>query len=541
LIAFTLLSLAGCSAIWPNKAPLATSTVNVPSKVTKSVDQLPNSAGSISSSQPEILASKISKPLTPQQVDNLWLRIAMQLNIEQPHNQQVNAQRKWYLKHPSYFKRVSKRAEPFLYLIVDELERRGMPLELALLPIVESAFDPFAYSHGRASGMWQIIPGTGKRFGLAQNWWYDGRRDVTASTKAALDYLQYLNRFFKGNWLHAIAAYNSGEGRVNRAIKKNRKAGKATDFWSLELPKETKDYVPRLLALAQILKTPEQYDLSWPVIDNRAVVSLVDTKSQIDLAFAAKLAGMELNALHRLNPGINRWASDPNGPHHLLLPIDKAKLFSEKLNKTAKSQRVSWVRYQIKNGDSLGIIAQNHQTTIRAIKDVNQIESSSIRAGKYLLIPISTTNLADYKLTANARLATKQSKVRGGKKRTHVVKAGDNFWDLGRKYKVSHRSIAKWNGMAPKDTLRLGQKLVIWNKKSSNSTTSASKGRASSSDAIMRNITYKVRSGDSIGLIAQKFSLKIADVIRWNSLQNQKYLQPGQKLKLYVDVTRTNS
>jgi len=534
LIACTILITAGCSTIGQDHTKLTTPMANQSPHDTKMVRDDSEQKILVAPESPQKITPVTSKKLSPQQVDNLWLRVAMQMHMDQPNNKKITAQRKWYLKHPSYFNRVSKRAEPFLYMIVEQLEQRGIPLELALLPIVESAFDPFAYSHGRASGMWQIIPGTGKRFGLAQNWWYDGRRDVPASTKAALDYLEYLNRFFKGNWLHAIAAYNSGEGRVNRAIKKNRKAGKPTDFWSLDLPKETKDYVPRLLALAQILKDPAQYNLQWPTIDNHAVVSLVDTKSQIDLGFAAKILDMELNDLHKLNPGINRWATAPNGPHVLLIPKDKAHHFKQQLNKTAKSQRVNWVRYKIKAGDSLGLIAQNHQTTLAAIKDVNQIKSSNIRAGKYLLIPISANKLTDYKLTSNARLATKQAKNRSGNKLSHVVKAGDNFWDLGRKYKVNHRSIAKWNGMAPRDPLRLGQKLVIWTKQ-------ASKRNNSSSSAIMRNITYKVRSGDSIGLIAQKFSLKIADVIRWNSLQNKKYLQPGQKLKLKIDVTRTNS
>lgn len=473
-------------------------------------------------------------PITPQQVDNLWQRISMQMAIGQADKKQVIAQRNWYLKHPSYIKRVSDRAAPYLYFIVDEIEKRNIPLELALLPIVESAFDPFAYSHGRASGMWQIIAGTGKRFGLAQNWWYDGRRDVYASTNAALDYLEYLNKYFDGNWLHAIAAYNSGEGRVGRAIKKNRKAGKPTDFWSLGLPSETKDYVPRLLALADILKNAEQYEVNWPKIANQQQVTLVDTKSQIDLAFAAKLAGMELTDLHRLNPGFNRWATDPDGSHRLLLPLDNAKVFQAKLATTSKKDRLNWIRYKIRRGDSLGAIAKRHRTTIDVIQDVNNIKSNNIHAGKYLLIPVAAKNLSDYKLTAQSRLAKKQSQPRRGIKQTHVVKSGDNFWDISRKYKVNYRSIAKWNGMAPKDPLKPGQKLVIWTKGSN----SKNSGNA---NAVMRNITYKVRNGDSIARIAQKFSLKVADVIKWNGLNAKKYIQPGQKLKLYVDVTRINS
>jgi membrane-bound lytic murein transglycosylase D len=186
------------------------------------------------------------------QIKDVWQRVRNQFNFEFEDNRRIAAQRNWYLKHPNYMKRVAKRAKPFLRLIVEKLEQQDMPLELVLLPIVESAFDPFAYSHGRAAGMWQFIPSTGKRFGMKQTWWYDGRRDVMASTQGAIDYLNYLVDMYDGNWLHALAAYNSGEGRVRRAITKNKKAGKPTDFWSLDLPRETRAYVPKILALADI-------------------------------------------------------------------------------------------------------------------------------------------------------------------------------------------------------------------------------------------------------------------------------------------------
>ena len=171
--------------------------------------------------------------------DDVWQRIRNNLDFNIPQNKRVIAQRNWYVKHTSYLDRVAKRAEPFLYYIVQELEKNDMPIELAMLPIVESAFDPFAYSHGRASGMWQFVPGTGKRFGMKQNWWYDGRRDVVASTQGAIKYLKYLHKFFDGDWLLALAAYNSGEGRVQRAVRNNARKNKPTDFWSLSLPKET--------------------------------------------------------------------------------------------------------------------------------------------------------------------------------------------------------------------------------------------------------------------------------------------------------------
>lgn len=265
---------------------------------------------------------EVAVPQTPPPapIEDVWTRISNQFAFDIPDNNRVTLQRNWYLKHPEYMARVVNRARPFLFYITEEIEKRNMPLEIALLPIVESAFDPFAYSHGRAAGMWQFIPGTAKRFGIRQTWWYDGRRDVIASTQGALDYLTYLNEMFDGNWLHALAAYNSGEGRVLRAIKRAKAAGQKTDFWSLDLPRETRAYVPKLLALADILKKRDDYAFAWPAVDNIEAVKVVDIGSQVDLAFAAELADMKLEALHALNPGFNRWATDPDGPHHLLLP-----------------------------------------------------------------------------------------------------------------------------------------------------------------------------------------------------------------------------
>jgi len=514
------LTLIGCQSSPKPATPNVTQTVVSPAVIEIVATPLPT-----------IIAPL---PATPQQVDDVWERVRMQLSLDHPGNAKITAQLNWYKRHPNYIKRVSKRAQPYLHFIVQEIEKRGMPLEIAMLPIVESAFDPFAYSHGQASGMWQIISGTGKRFGLRQNWWYDGRRDIYASTHAALDYLQYLHKYFKGDWLHALAAYNSGEGRVRRAIVRNRKAGKPIDFWSLSLPRETRSYVPKLLALSKLLATPKQYGVVWPPIANSVQIVSVNTRSQIDLALAAKLADIELEQLYRLNPGFNRWATDPDGQHRLMLPHSQVDTFNHALANTSKRELLTWVRYKIRSGDSLGLIAQRHKTSPNIIRQVNDIAGNNIRAGKFLLIPVASTKLSDYKLSSDLRLATKQNRKRQGIKTLHLVQSGDNLWDIARKYKVAHRSIAKWNGMAPTDTLRLGQSLVIWQKDDQNN----SKG---SSNNITRKINYKVRRGDSVARIAQKFKLKIKDVKRWNALHNKKYIQPGQMLKLFVDVTKISS
>ncbi len=466
----------------------------------------------------------------PEPIDDVWQRVRSQLSFPIPDNKRITAQRNWYLKHPSYMKRVAKRSKPFLYLIVEEIEKQNMPLELALLPIVESAFDPFAYSHGRAAGMWQFIPGTGKRFGMKQTWWYDGRRDVIASTQGAMKYMQYLVKMFDGDWLHALAAYNSGEGRVMKAIKRNKKAGKSTDFWSLDLPRETRAYVPKLLALADILLHTEDNGFDWPKIDNRAVTQAVDIGSQIDLALAADMAGLTLEELHALNPGFNRWATDPKGPHRLLLPIDRVNAFQLALNETDDKQRLNWVRHKVKSGDSLLKLAKQYHTTVDVIQQVNDMRGNMIRAGDHLLVPVALKSLDKYSLSQEQRLAATQSRKHGSYQLTHKVKSGDTMWDLSRKYKVNVRSLAKWNGMAPTDMLHPGKNLVIWVNQVSDS---------QRKNAVMRSLTYTVRSGDSLARIASKFKVKIGDIQRWNQINPNKYLQPGQKLKLYVDVTRT--
>jgi membrane-bound lytic murein transglycosylase D len=295
-----------------------------------------------------------------------------------------------FARHPGHLERVLERARPYLPYVAQEIEARGLPGELAFLPVIESAFDPFAYSHGRAAGLWQIIPGTGSRFGLKQNWWYDGRRDVVESTRAALDYLEYLHGMFEGDWLLAIAAYNAGEGSVLRAIRSNRAAGRETDFWHLRLPGETRAYVPRLLGLAAVLADPEAHGLSLPEIPAGPAFTEVELDGQIDLAIAAELADIELSELQALNPGFNQWATDPDGPHRLLLPVEAAEGFSSALAELPADERVRWRRHQIRPGETLGGLARRYHTTVDVLQSVNGLKGTQIRAGAYLMIPVST-------------------------------------------------------------------------------------------------------------------------------------------------------
>lgn len=467
--------------------------------------------------------------------ENLWDRIRSGFVLEDPDNARIDAQLSWFANHQDYLDRVTDRASPYLHFIVEQVEERGIPLEIALLPIVESAFDPFAYSHGRAAGLWQFVPGTGRRFGLKQNWWYDGRRDVRESTRAALDYLSYLHNEF-GDWLLAVAAYNSGEGKVARAIRNNRALNRPEDFWHLRLPVETSAYVPKLLALRRLVENPGKYCVSWKPLANQPRLARVALNGQTDLAVAAELAEIDVETIFRLNPGFNRWATDPDGPHELFIPLEKYETFVANLSALPEGPQVNWQRHLIRSGESLGSIANRYKTTVALLQDVNGVRSHIIRAGSYLMVPVSTRRLNNYVLTENARISARQNIPRSGNKVNYTVRPGDSFWALARRYNVGIRALAAWNGMAPADPLRTGQKLVIW----THVVNPSAKLTAAIPANTTRSITYTVRRGDSLSAIASRFGVRVGDLLRWNRISTEKYLQPGQRLRLYVDVTRLN-
>lgn len=473
---------------------------------------------------------------TAVQASDLWQlsRDNFALDLDQPQ-QRITSQLNWYSKHPQYMQRVTQRAGRYYHYILGEVLKRGLPAEIALLPIIESAYDPFAYSHGRAAGPWQFIPGTARHFGLKSSWWYDGRRDIVASTDAALTYLQQLNKRFGGDWELALAAYNCGGGTVSKAIRRNKNKGLPTDFWSLKLPKETQAYVPKLLAVSKLLRDAEQHGLTLAPLENTPVFDIVELDSQIDLAQAAALADISTQELYQLNPGFNRWATDPEGPHRLLIPVQSSDLFRKNIAQLPAEERVNWTRYKIRSGDTMSTIASRFNTTMAVIRNANKMQNNRLRAGKYLLIPTAKNQSSDYVLSQSQRFNRKQNQLAQSnrKKQTYLVKSGDSIWKISQQYKVSVRQLASWNQMAPGDPLRAGQTLVIW--KTDNSTT-----LSRSDQQMIRKIGYKVRSGDSLARIAQKFSVSINDIKRWNKLNVNKYLQPGQRLTLYVDITKAN-
>jgi len=341
-------------------------------------------------------------PLSHEPYDDLWERIRQGFTLPQ---RAPPSKESWPRLRQTYLDQLAERARPYLHHIVVEVERRAMPTEIVLLPIIESAYRPEAYSPSHAAGIWQLVPGTGKRFGLRQSAWYDGRRDVLASTGAALDYLEDLHDLFEGDWLHALAAYNCGEKTVQTAIHRNRRTGRSTSFWSLDLPQETRKFVPKLLAISSIVAAPAEYDVSLKPIANKPYVSEVEIGAPIHLARAAALAQMSVAELRRLNPGVIKDTTGPTGPHRLALPVKNADILKRKIAHSVRppvgvasaphflpavlavKPRRAGVRHTIRAGDSLSLIANQYRVSVRQILRWNRINQRKVLLpGRVLLI-----------------------------------------------------------------------------------------------------------------------------------------------------------
>jgi len=386
---------------------------------------------------------------------DLWDRIRNGFSMPNLSSPLVQERQIWYASQPSYVKRMVERSKRYLYYIVEELEKRGMPTELALLPMVESAFNPMAYSRSHASGLWQFIPSTGKNYNLQQNSWYDGRRDIVASTGAALDYLQFLYEMH-GDWHLALASYNWGENAVARAIEKNKAKGLPTDYLSLTMPAETRYYVPKLQALKNIIAGPHVFGVDLEPVPNTPYFVTVEKTRDIDVHLAAKLADMPLTEFLALNPGHNRPVIIAKGTPGLVLPADKAKLFLANLEVHGPSL-VSWQMYTLKRGDKLEQIAAKHAISLAHLKQVNGIDRrTKVGPGYQILLPLKGASIqplpAMYQPPAapEARLAVR--------KVSYTVRQGDTLPQIAQRYKVSTEDLRKWNRIG---RLTAGQRLVV--------------------------------------------------------------------------------
>lgn len=319
---------------------------------------------------------------------DLWEDVRAAFAMPDVDQAQIRSHIEEYARHPFLLEQMLRNAEPYLFHVLGKLEQLGMPSELALLPFIESAYDPFATSPAGAAGIWQFMPATAAEAGLDLDWWYDGRRDILASTDAALDYLQQLNNRFDGNWFLTLAAYNAGSARVRRAMSRNRSSGEPVDYWHLSLPAETRFYVPRLMALRTIISRPDDFNVTLPAIPAREYFGTVEVGVQIELDVAARLAGVSLDEFRRLNPGYDRSLTPPDKMSTLLVPRSVEHDIEAHIAQLPEDQRIRSIRHRIRNGDNLSTIALQYGTTVSALRRVNRLNGSKIIAGRILMVPV---------------------------------------------------------------------------------------------------------------------------------------------------------
>ena len=452
--------------------------------------------------------------------EDIWERIreGYKLQDQIGTNPRISEQRLLFASRPQIITTSAQRSSPYIHFVVEQLDEKNMPLELALLPIIESSYNPLAYSRSSAAGIWQFIPSTGRHFNLQQTSWYDGRRDIAASTNAAITYLDRLHSMFNGDWLLAIAAYNGGEGTVSRAIERNQKLGLPTDYWNLQLSKETTDYVPKLLAVSQIVLSPEAYGINLPNVANQPYFEIVEFRERMQLSSVAKLAEIDEDELLVLNPAYKRGLT-VDGPQHLLVPVATADQFEANLALYKPEKSLDWQEYQVRPGDSLHSIANRYYLTVNTLKDINQLKTNHLRVGQRLSIPV------DPKQKYTAPMYESPAKTTAVT-RLYTVRAGDNLGAIGKKNGVSVADIKRWNNLR-NNNLKVGQKLKLHSSSSVASVKSPSKSGG-------KVTTYKVRSGDTLFQIAQRHKVDLKQLQRWNPGVSQ-HLKVGQKLALYVN------
>ena len=480
---------------------------------------------------------------------NLWDSLRANFRLPTATNRpEVQAQINWLMRNQGYLDRTVRRAAPYMHLIFMESQSRNLPAELVLLPIMESAYNPFIRSNRGAVGLWQLMSATASSYGVKQDFWYDGRRDVYASTNAALDYLTYLQSYFGGDWLLAIAAYDAGEGRLQNAVRRNAAQGKSTLFWDLSLPLETRAYVPRLLALAAVIENPSKYHITLPVINDQPYLQQVDLGAPINLSQAAQMAGLSLLELKQLNPGYSRSTTSPNGPYRLLLPIDRIPLFKQRLAASPSLTKITWGRYKIQRGDTLASIADRYNTTVSELRQVNHLKGHATPIGKVIMIPtgsqtvtpefedlatgqktkLTMDNVVDQAATTaenNAPTATAAATTASAST-SNVVANMSSQTPIAQVATVTAAPIEATQAAAVDDQ-------VDTDDDDTDTTPAYTPVSAQTKQ------TYIVKHGDTLASIARRFGVKVSDIQRWNKLKANVPLKLGAKLIIYSKTAPT--
>ena len=582
-----VLALAACATRAPVHTVIAARVVPPPAAITPKPEPTPPP-------QAAAPAPVMPPPAAPAQPHyaNLFARIRAGFELPDPNKPIIAEEARWYANHPEFLQRVFGRADMYLYYIVKQLQARHMPLELALLPVIESAYQPFASSYARAAGMWQFTSGTGRLYGLKQDWWYDGRRDVIASTQAALTYLQQLHDQLGGHWLLAIAAYNCGILNVQRAIRYNQARGRPTDFWHLLLPRQTELYVPQLLGMARLVQDPAKYGLSFSPIPDEPYFTKVPTDGQINLEVAARLAGISSDEIYQLNPAFHRWATDPTGPFYLLLPVDAAPIFEQNLAALTPDERMGVEGYVVRSGDTVYSVARRFKTSTDLLRRLNTLPGGRLVVGEQIEVPATA-----YHLPQNVMVAAEQAdhgawryhfrfrvvRVRPGDSlwaiaqrngitvrrlaqmnglslhhtilqpgerlrlyadgrvgrfarpsfRVVSVRPGDSLWSIAVRNHVSVHALARVNGLRPGQILRPGERLRIV--PTMGSVQYAPNRVLAGVTRGVHRVIYTVRSGDTLWQIAQRFQVRVAQILSWNEMNLRQPILAGQKLMILAD------
>lgn len=490
--------------------------------------------------------------------DNLWDVLRDEFAL--PHyenNPAVQEKVEWFMNNQDFLLHAASRAAPYLYYISQQVKKRHLPAELVLLPIIESGYNPFSTSNVGAAGIWQLMPLTAAGLGLRREWGYDARRDVIASTRAALTHLAYLENFFDGNWLLALAAYDTGEGNVMSAIRRNIRSGTDTDFWSLPVAQETKNYVPSLLALAVIISNPDRYPIYFPPVRNAPYLAQIDVGTKVNLHYAAQLAGISYIKMTQLNPGFSQKGRIKN-PTKLILPIENVEQFTENFSQSPFNHEIDWIHYRMKPGDTLASVAKKFGTTTVAIRKLNHINRSILRHGTNLLIPrdadeqilASTETMPSMKATYPVNKTNENGGISKSSRRTaemlaaafnenpsgkytiqsgdtvYMVRSTDTIDKIAKHFHVNINAIRTANGLNGKKSLRPGVQVIIptHTRNTSVASTRPNTMTMPQKQIMPGNTLYMIRHGDTIEKIASKYhttpsAIRIANLMADNSLK----------------------
>ena len=437
-----------------------------------------------------------------------WLR--PQLTLHQIQHPSIDQWEQRYRRRHLELQVILEDGKDFLYPLALAVADRGIPLEIALLPIIESHLDPTAVSSRGARGLWQFLPATAEHLGLKHDWWQNESADFHRSTQTALDYLDYLHDRF-GGWLLTLAAYNAGEGRVWNMMMRNRELGKAMDYWDLPLPKQTRAYAPKLLGLARVLSDPQ--GLALPQIKLRRQFTRLRIDQALDIEQIAQLAGISIEQVYRLNPQWLRWSMPPAAPYALYLPSKHSQRFRQALSAQAPKQPRIWHRHKVKKGESLSQIAQDHDTSIKLLRQLNKLKGDNLRSQQQLWLAEGETSIAAATRRAVKRRGRLDHAPRALAPGIHRVEAGESLWSITRRYGASVAELKRANQLLAGTKLVPGQLL-----------------KTASVDKRQR-IKYTVQDGDALSLIAQRYRVSVRQIQKWNQLDSA-IIRPGQKLEL---------